>query len=313
MNYYIKKILGLVLTVFLVSLITFAVFQILPGDPATIILGVDADPLQLEALREELNLDASYIERYLGWLAGLFKGDLGVSYRYGQPVSDLISNGLEVTTVLAAISFALTVAMGLLVGLFISKYRDSALVKPLISISQIGISVPSFCMAILLISIFSVQLRLLPSIGYVPWAQDPVACTKSLILPALSIALGSAAVLTRYVFVSVGKEQGKDYVKTAKSKGISDNRILNIHVLRNSLIPVITILGMITTDVLGGSIIIETVFSLPGIGKLISTSISTRDLPLIQGLVFYLAVIVVTVNFIVDIMYSIVDPRIRVK
>lgn len=313
MRYYIKKILGFGLTLFLVSVITFAVFQVLPGDPAVVILGVDADPAQVEALRSTMNLDKSYIEQYLLWVTGVFKGDLGISYRYQQPVSELIRNGFEVTASLATLAIGITIILGLTLGLFIAKHSESRWITPLAMISQLGISIPSFCMGIFLISVFAVQLNWFSSMGYVPWVISPIECLKSLFLPALSIALGSSAVLIRYIRVSIANQQKQDYVKTAKSKGLSGKIIMNYHVLRNSLIPVITILGMLTADILGGSIIIENVFSLPGIGKLVSTSISTRDLPLIQGLVLYLACIVVICNFAVDILYSVIDPRIRVK
>lgn len=180
-------------------------------------------------------------------------------------------------------------------------------------LSQLGISVPSFCMGIVLISIFSVNLGWFDSIGYVPASESITGWFKTMFLPSLSIAFGSSAVLARYIRVSIANQQKQDYVRTAKSKGLSEKIIMNKHILRNSLIPVITILGMLVADILGGSIIIENVFSLPGIGKLISTSITTRDLPLIQGLTVYLAGIVVICNFGVDILYSIIDPRIKTK
>ena len=313
MKYYLKKILGFIFTILLVSIITFVVFQILPGDPAQIILGVDADPAQIENLRATMNLDKGYVERYLIWLTNALKGDLGVSYRYSRAVSELISQSFFVTSSLAVYSIALTILIGLPLGIFIAKNSKKKITTGISMLSQLGISVPSFCMGIVLISIFSVNLGWFDSIGYIPASESLTGWFKTMFLPSLSIAFGSSAVLARYIRVSIANQQKQDYVRTAKSKGLSEKIIMNQHILRNSLIPVITILGMLVADILGGSIIIENVFSLPGIGKLISTSITTRDLPLIQGLTVYLAGIVVICNFGVDILYSIIDPRIKTK
>lgn len=313
MKYYIKKLLGFLLTMFLVSLITFVVFQILPGDPAELILGTEADPIQLANLRRSMNVDKSYAERYFIWLTDALRGEWGESYRYHRPVSTLIANAFDATGSLAIMAILMTVAIGLPLGIFSAKHMGKKSEIAVSMMSQIGISVPGFCVGIFLIGVFTVKLNMFNSIGYVPFSQDPLECIKSFFLPALSIAFGSSAVLARYIKVSIANQSKQDYVRTAKSKGLADNIIMNKHVLRNSLIPVITILGMLTADILGGSIIIENVFSLPGIGKLISTSISTRDLPLIQGLVVYLAGIVVVCNFAVDILYSIIDPRIKIK
>lgn len=313
MGYYCRKIGGLLLTLVLVSLITFGVFQILPGNPAYIILGVDADPLQIETLTKKMGLDLPLYQRYIEWILGVLKGDLGTSFRYQQPVTQLISQGLAVTGGLAAMTMLLTVLIGIPVGIWLAGHSNKAYSVGCSMISQISLSVPAFCMGIFLIHIFSVRLKWFPSIGFVHWSEDPIGCIRSLLLPALSLALGSSAVLIRYVKVSITNQQKQDYVRTAYSKGLKKSKVMYGHVVRNSLIPVITILGMLTADILGGSIITENVFSLPGIGRLISVSISSRDLPLLQGLVLYLAVIVVICNFAVDLIYSVVDPRIRLK
>ena len=313
MRYYLRKLIGLVVTLILVSLVTFFVFQILPGDPALIILGLDADEYQIEALNRSLGLDKPLAERYLSWLKGLLSGDLGVSIRYGQSVSSLIGDALKVTSLLALYSMIFTVVIGIPVGLFLASQSKKKYSIPVSILSQLSLSIPSFCMGIFLISIFSVHLNILPSIGYRPLSDGFWTSFKSLLLPSLSVALGSSAILIRYVKVSVLKEMGRDYVRTARSKGLGKRRIMYAHVLKNSLIPVITILGILTADILGGSIIVENIFSLPGIGRLITVSISSRDLPLIQALVLYLAFIVVICNFAVDLIYSIVDPRIRLR
>lgn len=313
MAYYLRKLAGFLVTLLLVSVVTFAVFQILPGDPATVILGVDADPVQLERLRETMGTDKPLSVRFLSWIAGVFRGDLGISYRYHKPVAELIAGGLSATVSLALFSLLLTALIGLPIGVFLAHHGKKAYAAPLTFLSQLGLSVPAFCVSIVLIEIFSVQLKWLPSMNFTPWSESPLKCLQSLIMPSFAIAFGSSAVLIRYVRASVSQQEGEDYVRTARSKGAARGRVLRRHVLRNSLIPVLTIFGMIVADVLGGSIIIENVFSLPGIGKLIATSISTRDLPLIQGLVLYLAGIVVVCNFAVDLLYSVIDPRIRLK
>ena len=311
--YYIRKVAGFLVTLFLVSILTFAVFQILPGDPALVILGVDADPMQIEQLHQEMGIDQPIHIRFLSWIGGVLQGDLGESYRYHQPVSGLIANAFGVTVQLAVCALVLTAVVGIPVGIWLAHHSKRPYALPVSLLSQLGLSVPAFCFAVLLVNIFSVQLNWLPSMGYTPFTQDPIACLKSLTLPSVAIAFGSSAVLIRYVKVSVTQQERQDYVKTAQSKGVPSKKILRGHVLRNSLIPVLTIFGMTITDVLGGSIIIENVFSLPGIGRLISSSINSRDLPLIQGLVLYLAMIVVLCNFVVDVLYSVIDPRIRLK
>jgi peptide/nickel transport system permease protein len=313
MGYYIRKVSGFFFTLFLVSVMTFMVFQVLPGNPAVVILGVDADPAQIEALQESLHLDKPVLIRYGTWVNGVLHGDLGLSFRYQKPVADIIANGLPVTATIGIVTLLLTVCMGLPMGLWLAKHNESRFSIPFSLMSQLGLSIPSFCMGILLISIFTVRLRWFPSIGYTPWSQNPIACIQGILMPSFSLALATSAVLVRYLRVSILSQYKQDYVRTARSKGLNEQFVLYRHILRNSLIPVITILGMMVADVLGGSIIIENVFSLPGIGKLISTSIATRDLPLIQGLVLYLACMVVASNFLVDLLYSLIDPRIHLK
>ena len=311
MRFYIRNIVGLLITIILVSIISFATFQILPGNPATVILGVDADPAQIEALEEELGVNLPVGERFINWVSNLFKGDLGVSYKYHQDVSSLISSAFEVTASLAILCLFITMLIGIPLGVLISKINNKTLYAVFSALSQVGISVPSFCVGILLINIFSVQLGILPSINYISYTVDVVGWLRSMIMPAFALAIPCISILMRYINLSINQEKRADYVRTAYSKGLTTNEVLYGHILRNSLIPVITMFAMLCADVLGGSIIIENVFSLPGIGKLIATSISSRDLMLIQGLVLYLAVIVAISNFVVDLLYSIADPRIK--
>ncbi len=310
-NFYIKKISGLLITIFLVTLITFFTFNILPGNPALAILGPDADTAQIQALEAEFHLDQPLFTRYISWIAGVLKGNLGYSYRYSQKVSVIISKAFGVTLSLGLYSLILTVLIGLPLGLLMGQFSRKKSVKFLEIFDQIWLSTPGFCTAILLIMIFTVLLNIFPSMGYVPFFKDPVENLRTLFLPSLSLSFGSSAILARYLKTDFTMQKSLDYVRTARSKGLSTGRIVFVHILRNSLICVVTTLGLIVTDILGGSIIIENVFSLPGIGRLIATSITSRDFPLIQGLVLYLSVITVTVNFIVDVLYNVIDPRTR--
>lgn len=312
MTFYIKKFCSLYFTLFLISIVTFGVFQILPGDPAAIILGPDADPLQLEAMRQSLNLDTPLLTRYIDWVMNTLMGDLGMSLRFHMPVRELLLSRIPVTASLAFVTLILTLLIGLPLGLFIVRYEEY-FGKIISVLSQLSIAIPSFWMGILLVLLFSVTLGLLPSNGYVAFTTNPIGWLESLFLPGLSIALGTSAVLIRYLKTAMLNELPKLYVQTARSKGLSEKMVINKHVFKNALIPTITILGMLVIDILGGSIITENVFNLPGLGNLIIIAINSRDLPLIQGLTLYLGMIVVIFNFIVDILYSVIDPRIRVN
>lgn len=311
MNYYIKKIASFFVTLFIVSIITFGVFQILPGDPAIIILGPDADPLQLEAMRVTLGTDASALARYTSWITHALRGDLGMSLRYKLPVSELIGSRIPITTSLAFVSLILTLLISLPIGTYIAR-KDNWFSRLVSTITQIGIAIPSFWVGIMLILVFSITFSIFPSGGYVPLTENPLLWLQSLFLPSLSIAIGSSAVLIRYLYTSIRGESKNLYVQVARSKGFDDKYITYHHILKNALIPTVTILGLLVVDILGGSIITENVFNIPGLGNLIVTSINSRDLPLIQGLVLYLGSIVVFFNFIVDILYTIIDPRIKI-
>lgn len=313
MRYFIRKFSSLVITMVLVSLITFLVFQILPGNPAETILGVDADKYQIEALNNKMGLNKPPFYRYISWASNAIRGNLGDSIKYQELVSKLIGSRIEVTVSLAVISLIITFFIGIPLGIFLARANNKKISIFVSMLSQLGIAIPSFWMGIMLIMFFSVFFKIFPSGGYTSWGENPLLAIKSLILPSISIAIGTSAVVVRYLKNVLLDELKLDYVRTAFSKGLKEKRILTAHVLRNVLIPVVTIIGMIATDILGGSIITENVFSLPGLGNLIVISINSRDLPLIQGLVLYLAFIVVLINFAVDMLYIIIDPRISLK
>ena len=301
MKTYLGKALNFFTTLFLVTLVTFLTFQVLPGDPATAILGAEAEEAQIIQKRAELGLDQSLYIRYFKWIGGALHGDLGNSYRYDQKVFDLIKGSLKTTAALAFLSLLITVLLGLFFGILFAATGKNRFFIALSTISQIWVSIPSFCTGILLILVFTVTFNLLPSVDY----NGP----SSLILPSFAIALGSSSILCRYIKTSIENELKQDYVRTARSKGLNETQVIFRHVLRNALLPSITTLGLITADIFGGSLIVEKVFSLPGIGSLIIKSISDRDFPLIQGLTLYLAFLTLFCNFAVDMLYSIIDPR----
>ncbi|MGL4798225.1 MAG: ABC transporter permease [Cellulosilyticaceae bacterium] len=311
MTFYIRKFFSLVITLFLMSLITFAAFQILPGDPASIILGMDADPLQLEALRNELGLNEPLLTQYLSWFKNALTFNLGESIRFNMPVSELILARIPITTSLTLLTLVFTLLIGIPLGTFVAS-KDTPSGHVVSTLSQLGMAIPAFWMGIILIMIFSITFSIFPSDGYVPFSENPIEWLKSLFLPSLSMALGTSAILIRYLKTAMQDELPKLYVLVARGKGLSEKKIINKHILKNALIPTITILGMLIVDILGGSIITENVFNLPGLGNLMVTSIHSRDLPLIQGLVLYLGTIVVFFNFLVDILYALIDPRIRI-
>ncbi|MDD5744467.1 MAG: ABC transporter permease [Mesotoga sp.] len=313
MYIYLRKLFAMPATVFLVSMITFITFEIIPGDPVLARLGVDADEAQIRALSEELGLDEPLYKRFFGWITGLFTGDLGQSIRYSRPVSELIFDRLPVTLSLALISMVLIVIIGVPLGILSARYGDRLPGISISIVSQIGMAVPSFWTGIILMYIFGLTLRWVSPGGYTPWSVDPVEAFKSLLLPAVAIALPSIATVIRYTRNTVMEQMKNDYVRLAFSKGLKMNAVLFRHVLKNALIPVITVLGMITANILGGSIVIEQVFTLPGVGRLLINAISVRDLPLVQGMVLYISLVIVVTNFLIDIVYTLIDPRIKLR
>lgn len=313
MKYVLKKIVTMVCTLFVISLLTFGVFQILPGNPVDVILGVDADPLQAQALEKQLGLDLPLGERYVNWIGDLFRGDLGDSIRYQVPVGDLLKSSLPVTISLTVFSLLITVVTVIPIAIFLAKNNNKKSALCLSFLTQIGVAVPSFWLGILLIMLFAVTLQILPSGDFIPFSEDPLGCIRSLILPSVAIAIGTSALVIRYLKNTLLDQMNLDYVRTARSKGATQKKVLYGHVLKNALLPTITILGMTVVDVLGGSIIVENVFNLPGIGHLITSGVGNRDFPLVQGLVFYLAFMVIVINLVVDLLYMAVDPRIRLE
>lgn len=301
----------LLLSLWAASVLVFAVVNVLPGDPATVVLGTNATPESLRMLREQMGLDRPGWERYLAWVWGLLHGDFGTSLLSRTAVGPDILEKLSVSAPLAALASAVALALALPLGV-LAGVRHRRLSGALISaLSLGGIAIPGFWFGLLMVTLFAIRLRLLPAGGFVPWSEDPLAALRSLLLPSLALGVVQAAVLTRYVRSAVIDVQQEDFIRTARAKGLTRAQALRRHGLRNAAIPVVTVLGIQLTSLLVGAIVIENVFVLPGLGRLLLQSVGNRDLVLVQDLVVLLTGVVLVVNFLVDVSYRLIDPRIR--
>ncbi len=309
--YILKRLLIGVATLLAASIVVFAVLEILPGDPAQLMLGTTATPDAVAALREQLGLSQPILWRYLNWLGGLLTLDFGRSYTYSVPVIDLIIERIGVSLPLAIISLFLSTAIAIPVGLFAAARRGRAADAISMGLSQFGVAVPNFWFALILIYVFAVWLRLVPAGGFPGWSAGIRPALTALILPAFALALPQAAILARVTRQALLEVLGEDYIRTARAKGMPWRHVLWRHALRNAMIPVLTILGLQFAFLLAGTIIIENVFYLPGLGRLIFQAITQRDLIVVEGVVMLLVAAVVIVNLLVDLSYAIVDPRLR--
>ncbi len=308
---FFRRLLILIATLLLVSGVIFLVLQVIPGDPAQIILGIQATPENLEELRHKLGLDLPLAVQYWKWISSLLRGDFGRSITYDIPISSLIGSRLAVTFPLAVLSIIFAVAISLPLGIYAALRRNRPGDYGVMIFSQIGLAVPAFWAGILLILLFAVHLHWFSAGGFKSWTESPSGALKSLLLPALSLGLIRAAVLARLTRSCMLEALGEDYVRTARSKGLAERVVVYKHALRNALIPVVTIVGLQMGELLAGAIVIENVFNLPGLGRLIFLSIGQRDLPVVQGVGVLIAFFIVLVNFAVDLIYGLVDPRIR--
>ena len=308
--FFFRRVINFVVTLFIASIVVFASMNVLPGDPALTILGLDATEDALEALRQKLGLNEPLIKRYFLWVSNALTGDFGISHSFSVPVSELIAERLPLTVSLAISGMLFTVTFAFVLGVFAAaNHRRSGDWGVMIA-SQLGIAVPAFWLSILLVLLFAVKLRWLPPGGFPGW-ENPADAIRSLILPTLALTLVQSAVLARVTRSSMLEVMRQDYIRTAHASGFHRRRILWRHTLPNALIPIVTIIGMQFAALVTGTIVIENVFYLPGLGKLIFQSISNRDLPTVQALVMLFAAIVIIANFIVDIAYSIIDPRLK--
>ena len=304
-----RRLTALMVTLFVASLLIFLLLEILPGDPAAVILGVGAQEDTLRALRAELGLDLPAPVRYLNWLGEVLQGNLGRSYTYDTPVQELLLNRVELSLPLALLAILLSTGIAIPLGVFAASRHRKVADTGIMGFAQLGVAVPNFWFAILLILLFSVKLGWFSAGGFAGWDAGWIPAFKSLVLPAVALALPQAAILARVTRSSVLETVQEDYIRTARAKGLSRSQALWRHAVRNALIPVVTILGLQLSFLLAGTIIIENVFYLPGVGRLLFQAIAQRDLMVVKNLVLVLAATVVLINFLVDLLYAVLDPR----
>ena len=297
------------------SVVVFAVLALLPGNVAQVMLGESATPEAVAALEARLGLDRPAPARYLDWLRGLVTLDFGISHAYDSPIVELVAERLAVTLPLALLAMALTVVLALAAGLYAASRHNRAGDLGVMALSQLGIAVPSFWFGILLVMLFAVKLPWFPSGGFPGWSEDEGGGLweglHALALPAVALAVVQAAILARFTRSAVLDVLREDFVRTARAKGLSRRAVLWGHVLRNAMVPVLTVMGLQFANLVTGTVVIENVFSLPGLGRLIFQAIGNRDLPLVQALVMLIAATVITINFVVDLLYAVIDPRLK--
>lgn len=310
-----RRLATLLLTLLAASLLVFAVLEVLPGNAAQLLMGPDAAPEAVAALADKLGLNQPAWQRYGQWLLGLLRFDLGLSYAYGSPVAELIAERLALTVPLALLAMMLTTAIALSTGIYAAARHGRPGDTGVMLISQLGIAVPSFWFAILLILLFSVKLQWIPAGGFPGWREAEGGGLwpglQALILPALALAVVQAAILARITRSAMLEVLREDFMRTARAKGLSPRQALWGHGLRNAMIPVLTVMGLQFANLLAGTIVVENVFYLPGLGRLIFQSIANRDLIVVRNCVLLLAVMVILVNFVVDVLYAWIDPRIK--
>lgn len=313
MKYVLKKLITLLLALFLISVIVFFAFSVIPADAAVAKLGTNATPERLEQLRHEMGLDRSVIERYGIWLSGAVRGDFGDSLQYtGKSVTSLVSARLGNSAILSLISFIMVIVVSLPLGIFSAKRRSSVGRGAMTTVTQVTMGIPSFFLGVLITYLFSIVLKMFKLGNFVSPARNFWGAIGYLVFPAIAIALPKIAMTVKFMTTSIRTELHKEYVRTAYSKGQTRNGVLYRHVLINSLIPVITFMGVIVAEIVAGSIIVEQVFSVPGIGTLLITAITNRDYPIVEAVVLLIAFFVIFINFIVDMIYKAIDPRVKV-
>jgi ABC-type dipeptide/oligopeptide/nickel transport system permease component len=312
--FIIRRLGTTFVTLFLVTLLTFAAFRIIPADAAVLALGTEASDEQLAVLRAEMGLDRSIPAQYFSWLGKFFTGNLGNSSRFrGQAISGMILERLPVTASLALMSLLFILIIAFPAALFPSHRAGSFPDRLTNALTAVNISFPGFFLAVLFIWIFGILLKFFKPGGYVSYGENFGAFLGYLVFPALAIALPNAAILVKFLRSSISQQLRSDYVRTARSKGASGYTVLYHHVLKNGIVPAVTVMGMIAADIFSGSIVIEQVFTIPGTGRLLIASITSRDYPLVQTLVIYIAFIVILANTLADIAIRIIDPRIRIR
>ncbi|WP_111733199.1 ABC transporter permease [Roseovarius amoyensis] len=311
LRYALRRLISLGVTLLVASLVIFLALEVVPGDPAAYMLGVNARPDTLAALRAELGLDQTPPARYAAWVAGMLTGDLGLSYTYRTPVVDMIVERLQVSLPLAVYALALSTLIAFPAGIWAAARRGSVVDVVVMGVTQLGVAIPNFWFAMLMVLVFSINLRWFSAGGFPGWEAGVGPGLKALTLPAVALALPQASILARIMRSALIETLSEDYIRTARAKGLSRGQALWRHALRNAMIPVLTIIGLQFSFLLAGVIIIENVFFLPGLGRLVFQAIAARDLIAVESVVMFLVFAVVVVNFAVDLAYAWVDPRLR--
>ena len=311
MKTVVKKISAFIITILLVTLFVFIAFELIPGDAATARLGINATPEALAALREEMGLTRPFVVRYFSWLLSFFFGDMGTSTSYGVSVRSMLASKLPITITLTLMSFIMVVVLSIPIGLVTSKYEDRPLSKAIDVLGQLSMSIPPFFLGILITYLFGMIFHMFTPGGFVSYDVNFGGFVAYLIFPALAIAIPKAAMSTKLLKTSILSERKLDYVRTAYSRGNSTMDVLYKQVRKNAIIPVVTFLGMMLADIVAGSLVIEQVFSIPGYGRLLISSIANRDYPVVQAIIAIIAMIVIVINLLVDILYQVLDPRMR--
>lgn len=309
--YLSRRLVSLSLSLLAASLVIFLLIEIVPGDPARLMMGLNASPDAVAVVREQLGLDLPAWQRYFSWLAGMLHGDFGISYTYKVPVSDLISDRVWISVPLAIYALVLSTAIAFPVGIIAAARRNSPTDAGIMGLTQLGIAVPNFWFAMLLVLAFAISLRWFSSGGFPGWDAGVFEAMRALTLPAIALALPQASILARVMRSSLLDTLSEDYIRTARAKGLTRSQVLWRHALRNALIPVLTIIGLQFSFLLAGAIIIENVFYLPGLGRLVFQGITQRDLIVVKSVVMLLVFAVIVVTFVVDMAYALADPRLR--
>ena len=311
LRYIFKRLASLIISLFVASVVIFLTIEVVPGDPASYMLGINAQEDTINALREELGLNGSALSRYFNWVSGMLVGDFGTSYTYRTAVADMISDRIVVSLPLAFYALLLSTIIAFPAGIIAATRRGSATDVSVMGITQLGIAIPNFWFAMLMVLVFAINLRWFSAGGFPGWEAGVFVGLKALTLPAIALALPQASIMARVLRSSLLDTLDEDFIRTARAKGLSNRQALWRHALRNALIPVLTILGLQFSFLLAGAIIIENVFYLPGLGRLVFQSISQRDLIVVESVVMLLVFAVVMINFAVDLAYAVVDPRLR--
>ena len=310
-RYLETRVLALLLVLLLMSVVVFSFLHLTPGDPVDAMLGVEVEQETKQGLRHELGLDRPLLAQYALWMGRALRGDLGTSIRSRQGVSAIIGEKLPITLELTLAASGVGLAIALPAGVLAAVRRSSTLDLGAMGFALGGVSIPSFSLGVMLILLFALHWRILPAIGYIPWSRDPAGALRHLVLAAVTLGLGLAGALTRMVRSGVLEELGREYVRTARAKGLRPSMVITRHVLRNALLPALTVLGVQISVLLGGAVITEQIFAWPGVGQLAVQAVLSRDYPVLQGTILVIAAIATLVQLAVDLAYALMDPRIR--